>query len=163
MEIWDAYLKDGTLAGVDMVRGEDIPQGLFHIVVNVIVKHLDGSYLLMKRDPNKLPFPGLYEAGAGGSILKGETPIIGAKRELFEETGVKIDELTFLCAVSNMKNAFYYTYMGVTDCEKDSVTLQEGETVAYRWVNRKEFLEFIESDEYIPSHRERIKLFIDVL
>ena len=27
MEIWDAYLKDGTLASCDLVRGEPIPKG----------------------------------------------------------------------------------------------------------------------------------------
>lgn len=62
MEIWDAYLEDGTLAGRDLTRGSQIPYGLFHLVCEVIVRHKDGSYLLMQRDYNKINYPGLYEA-----------------------------------------------------------------------------------------------------
>lgn len=64
MEIWDAYLEDGTLAGSDLTRGSEIPHGLFHLVCEVIVRHIDGSYLLMQRDYNKINYPGLYEASA---------------------------------------------------------------------------------------------------
>lgn len=32
MEVWDAYYEDGSLAGCDLVRGEKIPDGLFHLV-----------------------------------------------------------------------------------------------------------------------------------
>ena len=29
MEIWDAYKEDETLAGIDLIRGEKIPKGLY--------------------------------------------------------------------------------------------------------------------------------------
>ena len=50
MEIWDGYNIDGSLAGVDLVRGEKIPDGLYHLVCEVLVQHTDGDFLLMKRD-----------------------------------------------------------------------------------------------------------------
>ena len=28
MELWDGYRKDGTLAEIDLVRGEPVPEGL---------------------------------------------------------------------------------------------------------------------------------------
>ena len=43
METWDAYYADGTPAGRDLVRGEAIPEGLFHLVVEVTVRHADGD------------------------------------------------------------------------------------------------------------------------
>ncbi|MBQ8598602.1 MAG: NUDIX domain-containing protein, partial [Oscillospiraceae bacterium] len=92
-EIWDAYKKDGTLAGIDLVRGEPIPNGLFHIVGCVMVRHVDGSYLLMQRDKDKQNYPGFWELGASGSVLKGETPLQGAERELLEECGITSDGL----------------------------------------------------------------------
>ena len=67
MEIWDGYNIDGSLAGVDLVRGEKIPDGLYHLVCEVLVQHTDGDFLLMKRDLNKPINPGKYEATAGGS------------------------------------------------------------------------------------------------
>ena len=53
MEIWDAYRADGSLAGCDLVRGEPIPPGLFHLVSEVLARHTDGGYLLMQRDWRK--------------------------------------------------------------------------------------------------------------
>ena len=32
MELWDAYSKDEELVGSTLVRGEEIPQGLYHLV-----------------------------------------------------------------------------------------------------------------------------------
>ena len=48
-----------------------------------------------------------------------------------------------------------HQYLCITDCEKDSVTLQEGETVGYTWVSEAEFIEFINSGNMIPTQRER--------
>ena len=87
MEIWDGYNKDGTKAGIDLVRGEDIPDGIYFMTVEILVRHTDGDYLLMKRDGSKPAFPGFFEATAGGAAQKGETPLEAAKRELAEETG----------------------------------------------------------------------------
>ena len=87
MEIWDGYREDGSLANIDLVRGEPIPNGIYHMVCEILVRHTDGDYLLMQRDFRKPNFGGYYEATAGGSALKGEDKITCAKRELLEETG----------------------------------------------------------------------------
>ena len=74
------------------MRGQPIPSGVYHLVCDVIVRHTDGTYLLMQRDPRK--HHGLmWEATAGGSALSGETPLECAKRELREETGVVAHDL----------------------------------------------------------------------
>jgi hypothetical protein len=36
MEIWDAYNEDGSLVGRDLIRGDKIPDGLFHLVSEVM-------------------------------------------------------------------------------------------------------------------------------
>lgn len=137
MEIWDAYKKDGSLAGCDLLREEPIPNGLYHLVCEVLVKHVDGSYLLMQRDFSKEGYPGMFEATAGGSALKGESPVIGAVRELKEETGIATDELIPIYHIMS-HNTIYYGFLCVTDCDKSSVVLQEGETVAYIYGYLKE-------------------------
>ena len=93
MEHWDSYRADGSLAGCNLIRGNPIPTDLFHVVTDILVRHRDGSILLMQRDLHKLGFPGCYEASAGGSILKGETSLQGALRELREETGIVAENL----------------------------------------------------------------------
>lgn len=148
MEIWDGYNSDKTLAGVDIAREDEqkgkFPHGLYHLVVDVIVRHTDGTYLAMQRDYNKRGFPGEWEIGAGGSVLKGETAYEGALRELREETGVIAEKLNALNAISvvceNGVGVHYYMYLCITDMDKDAVILQEGETIDYKWITAEEVL-----------------------
>ena len=87
-EIWDAYDKElNKIDNVQLIRGEPIPDGFYHLVCDIVVKHTDGTYLLMQRDFKKT-FGGMWELTAGGSALAGETPLEGAMRELREETGI---------------------------------------------------------------------------
>lgn len=154
MEIWDGYYSDGTLAGVDLVRGEPIPEGLYFLVVEILVRHTDGDYLLMKRDPNKPAFGGYLEATAGGAAQKGEDAYTAALRELSEETGIVANTLTPIASMPYMR-MLCHQYLCVTDCDKSSVTLQEGETVGYEWVTESEFIDFVNSGKMIPTQRER--------
>ena len=164
MELWDGYRIDGTLAGVDIVRGEPIPKGLYFLMVEILVRHTDGDYLLMHRDPKKKSFPGYLEATAGGAALKGEDPYTAALRELKEETGISADTLTPIANMPYPKaHALCYQYLCVTDCEKNAVTLQEGETVGYTWVSEAEFIDFVNSDRMIPTQQERYREYFEKL
>ena len=106
MEIWDGHNIDGSLAGVDLVRGEKIPDGLYHLVCEVLVQHTDGDFLLMKRDLNKPINPGKYEATAGGSALKGEDGLTCIKRELYEETGIAVEAKRLLNVYTNFDESY---------------------------------------------------------
>lgn len=140
-ELWDAYdhtfskIKDMTLQ-----RGEPLPEGVYHLVCDIAVKHTDGSYLLMKRDFQK-HCGGMWELTAGGSALQGETPLACADRELKEETGVTAANLEEIGRfVSDAHHALYVEYLCVTDCNKDSIVFQEGETIDYKWTDRNTLL-----------------------
>lgn len=154
MEIWDGYRKDGTLAGVDLVRGEMIPEGLYHLVCEILVRHRDGSFLLMQRDLRKEGWPGAWEATAGGSALKGENAQQCAKRELLEETGIESDCLQPI-GRSVSHNTIYESYLCETDWAKENVSLQEGETIAFQWMEEADFIRFLHSGEMIPSQKKR--------
>ncbi len=137
MEVWDAYTKDfEKIKDMTLIRGERIPEGVYHLVCDVIVKHVDGDWLLMQRDSRK-HYGGMWEATAGGSALQGESPLECAVRELREETGIESEELREIGCVVD-QNTIYFEYLCVTNCAKHSVMLQEGETSAYQWVSRDE-------------------------
>ena len=158
MELWDAYNRNfERIEGRFLIRGEPIPNGLYHLVCDVLVKHTDGTYLLMKRAMNKL-FGGMWEASAGGSALSGEDPLQCAKRELFEETGIVSSELKAVGRLSN-RDTVFVEYLCITSCAKDGIVLQEGETTAYRWVSREELL-CMRKDELAT---DRIQRFIPEL
>ena len=64
MELWDAYDRElNKIEEMTLIRGERIPKGVFHLVCDILVKHTDESYLLMKRDERK-HFGGMWEASA---------------------------------------------------------------------------------------------------
>ena len=166
MEIWDLYDKDGNVTGETWERKSgnylDIPDGRYHLVCDIMVAHRDGTFLLCLRHPDKDVYPGFWEAGAGGSAVKGETPEECARRELFEETGIKAGELELLGRhFRDRSHSIVYCYVTYTDCDKDSVVLQEGETVDYKWVNAKGLIEYADSDVCIKSSVERYKAFYD--
>ena len=152
MELWDAYdEKLHKINGVTLVRGDDIPDGMFHLVSEIFVRHVDGDILIMQRDLNK-KFGGMWEATAGGSAIKGDTPLMCAKRELFEETGILCNELKELgTVVSNKYKTIYVEFLALVDCDKNSITLQEGETIAFKWISEDELLKM--SEEELLTHR----------
>lgn len=164
MELWDAYNADATRAGVDLVRGEPIPQGLYHAVAEVVVRHRDGQFLLVRRDLNKPSSPGLWEPGASGGVLKGETFAMGAKRELKEETGITAVQLEPMYRVlDHEKQTLYVGFLHTTGIMKDEIVLQEGETIEYQWMNRKEFLQFAASDQFVPALRSRLSSYLSMV
>lgn len=135
MELWDAYDSNlHQIEGMVLTRGQPLPEGVYHLVCDILVRHTDGMFLLMQRALAKRN-GGMWEATAGGSALLGETPLQCARRELQEETGVT-GALTEVAREPNPANHSYYVeFFCLTDCAKDSVTLQQGETMAYRWVD----------------------------
>lgn len=154
LEIWDGYLSDGTPAGRELVRGEAIPEGLYHLVSEILVRHTDGDYLLMRRDARKPNYGGYWEATAGGSALKGEDALTCARRELREETGIEAESFTEIGRYVS-RDTIYRQFLCVTRCDKAAVTLREGETIAYRWVTEGEFVAFASSPEMIDMQRVR--------
>ena len=151
MEIWDAYNKDfQKVEGIILKRGETIPNGLYHLVCDIIVRHIDGEYLLMQRAKNK-HHAGLWEATAGGSALQGETPLECAFRELKEETGIEAKELQEVGrSINEERHSIYVEFLAIVDIDKDSIILQENETSAYKWV-KKEVLIQMNEDELVTK------------
>jgi len=140
MEKWNAYTKEGKMTSQILYRGQVIPQGLYHMVCEVLVCHINGSFLCMKRDLNKQTYPGFVEASAGGSALFGENPLQCIKRELYEETGIVCNEFIKVNqTISEEEQSLFYSFVCVVDVDEKSVKLQEGETIAYKWLNREEF------------------------
>ena len=138
MELWDAYDADGSKTGATLIRGESIPDGAYHLACDILVRHIDGSYLLMQRAPEKL-LGGKWEAGAAGSALQGETALDCAKREVREETGVDRGTFTEVGRIrSDAYHVHYVEFFCLTDVPKNAIRLQDGETVAYRWVTKDE-------------------------
>ena len=158
MELWDAYNRNGEKTGEILVRGEPIPEGRYHLVCEVLVRHMDGDYLCMIRSRKKPNYPLYPECTAGGSALMGDSPIDCIKRELREETGIEWDEFEEVNrTVRECYATIFHSYVCTVDWPKDKITLQEGETEAYKWLTEEQFIELLNSDRMIPGQPERME------
>lgn len=167
-ELWDLYDREGRRTGEIFERGfgtyGNIPQGRFHLVSDILVRNKDGRYLLCKRHMGKDVYPGFWEASAGGSAKVGELPEECAGRELKEETGLEADQLELINVVfREPSHSLIYCYVADVDAEPDSVILQEGETVDYKWVDAAGLVDYSTSDVAINTNVERYSNFYNVL
>ncbi|MBQ1985388.1 MAG: NUDIX domain-containing protein [Clostridia bacterium] len=88
MEIWDLYNLNREKIGTH-VRGTELPEDGYHLVVHVWLKDRAGRNLMTQRAANKPTFPLFWEC-VGGSVLQGESSINAAVRETEEEVGVRL-------------------------------------------------------------------------
>lgn len=90
MEIWDLYDADRRLTGETALRGEAIPEGRYHLVVDALFLNSKGETLLQRRASTKDIMPDIWSV-AGGSALKGEDSAAACRRETEEEMGFTPD------------------------------------------------------------------------
>ena len=157
MELWDAYTRNGAKTGGVLVRGQRMWPGIYHMVCEVLVRHVDGSFLCMIRSRQKPNYPLYPECTAGGSALLGEDPLQCIRREL-RETGIECDKFEQVnVTVRDCYATIFYSYVCTVDWPKDRITLQEGETEAYQWLSEEEFIELLNSGRMIPGQPERME------
>ena len=144
METWDLY--DATRQPLHRThrRGDTMPSGTYHVVVEIWTVDDDGNVLLTLRDPSKDMYPSKWE-NTGGSALFGETSRQAAVRELREETGIiaQEDELARLGTVQT-SSAFVDIYLLRRGMPVARLKLQPGETVDAKWVTIDELDELIQ-------------------
>lgn len=71
----------------------------------------DGSYLMMHRVKKKNDVNHDKWVGIGGKFEDGETPYECARREIFEETGLKTDNLNYRGIVTFVSDLYETEYM----------------------------------------------------
>ena len=91
MEKWDLYTKYREKTGKEHIRGEELPEGFYHLVVHVWIRNSKGEYLISQRSASRPTFPLMWEC-VGGSVIKGESSIEGAVREVKEEVGLDLEQ-----------------------------------------------------------------------
>ena len=166
MEIWDLYDEKGNKTGEtwERSRAKEIPEGRYHIVCDILIRHRDGDFLLTLRDSRKEMYPGCWEASAGGSALAGETPEEGARREMQEETGLKAEKLELISITRKPDSrSVVYAFIAMVDAAKDSVMLQEGETVDYQWMKLSVLRKMIRDEPVLAIQYPRYKPYLDTL
>ncbi len=133
-EYFDLYTADRQPLGRKIPRGAQIPRGEYHIVVQIMLVNRNGEILLTQRVPTKTS-GGKWEC-SGGCAVAGETSIGAAIRELYEETGIRVQpedvSLEWAITTDSMLRDFYFVYK---DVPLEELMLQSAEVCAAKWVS----------------------------
>ncbi len=153
-ERWDALDSQGRLLGFDLIRGQSIPPGVFHAIVEVYTVTPKREILVTRRG-NKTLWPFCWEVTTG-AVIKGERPEAGARRELWEETGLRA-ERTCLVHVYRIldRHEIYFGYVFFANLDDLPVRLQAGETTDYRLLPYLAFKQFLRTDQFAAPLRDR--------
>ena len=157
-EIWDLYDENRELLGKDHVRGEQLPIGGYHLVVNVWIRNSKGEYLIAQRSANRQTYPLMWEC-VDGSVIKGEDSLQGALREVKEEVGVDllpkkghvilsdIKKIEFGKVVNKIVDIWLFKYDGEVDLS--NATTDEVAQVA--WMNRSQIKELFDANMFVDT------------
>jgi isopentenyldiphosphate isomerase len=118
-------------------------KNLLHRGSDVFILNSRGDFLVTRRAKTKRVLPGLLQVGVGGAMRPGETYEETAKRELFEETGIKDVELKFVFSYY-YKDSFTHVFPHTFECVYDGeITIPKDEVEEYFWMPLPELKEMI--------------------
>lgn len=161
MEVWDLYTKYREKTGKEHIRGEKIPEGCYHLVVHVWIQNNRGEYLISQRSADRPTFPLMWEC-VGGSVIKGESSIEGAIREIKEEVGLDLEQeagkllfskirgtdVRYECkAYNDIMDVWLFNYSGEVQLEAATTN----EVADCKWMTVSEIRKLYEEKKLVPT------------
>ena len=95
-ELIDILNPEGKSTGKTALKSEAHKNGWFHATAHIWFFTSDEKILLQKRALTKKVFPGIWDISVAGHIGAGEEILEGAKREVFEEIGLILEDKDFI-------------------------------------------------------------------
>lgn len=158
MEVWDLYDENKNVTGKYCIRGEKIPDNYYHLVVHIWIKNDKGEYLISQRSEKKDRYPLMWEC-SGGAVIKGETSIEGAIREVKEEVGIDLEEKNGKMVFSKIRefhngekfndimDVWLFKYNGEVDL-KNATT---DEVNDFKWMKKEEIRKMYDTKQLVPT------------
>ncbi|MBQ9859740.1 MAG: HAD hydrolase family protein [Clostridia bacterium] len=140
MEKWEILDADGIPTGRTIVRGEPLRAGDYHLVEHIWIVDSKGRLLIQQRNPNLRVMAGMW-AATGGSAVAGEDSESAARRELFEELGIRTapGEMVYGGRMRR-RNSFTDLWLLYRDIDSTALRLQTEEVAATKWVTAEELI-----------------------
>lgn len=162
-EQWDAYDIHREKTGEILERGQKVPEGRYHMVVQVIVFNSKNQMLIQQRQSFKDGWPDMWDVTSGGSAKLGESSQQAAMREVFEEVGISVNlEGVRPHLSSYFPNGFTDVYLVIKDIDEKNLNLQYEEVQAVKWASMEEIFSMIDDQTFVNYHHSWIQLLFDI-
>jgi 8-oxo-dGTP pyrophosphatase MutT (NUDIX family) len=151
-ELVARYDERGEVVG-EAARSVMRRENLWHAASSVVVRDPLGRIYLHRRTTTKDVYPGLLDFAAGGVVLAGEDPALGAVREAEEELGVHGVPLEPLDVVAYADEHTRYHAHRFT-CRWDGPIQWQPEEVSWGdWVLLDDLLQRVEAEPetFVPD------------
>lgn len=158
MEVWDLYTEGQIKTGETHLRGTALPKNRFHLVVHVWIVNAKGEYLISQRAASRPSYPLMWEC-VGGSVLRGESSVDGAVREVKEEVGIDLSPAAGILVDSevrkivngtvfnDIKDVWLFPYDGEILLENATTD----EVADAKWMTKSEIKEYYRSGKLVPT------------
>jgi isopentenyl-diphosphate delta-isomerase len=122
-ELIDILTPEGKSTGKTALKSEAHKNGWFHATVHIWLFTSDEKILLQKRALTKKVFPGIWDISVAGHVGAGEAILEAAKREIFEEIGLKLEEKDLIKIGTRIHQVIHEN--GIQDNEHHHVFIAE--------------------------------------
>ena len=150
-------------------------KGLWHRAAHVWFVNSNKEVLVQKRAEHIVSHPGQYDISAAGHLSAGDSPIVGALREVEEELGIKLQEKDLIKIGEVVQEGTQYNgtyinreyndiYIVSKDIPVADFTIQESEVSAVRYIPIEKLKEWVkEESKDLVKHPEEFKILFEYL
>lgn len=160
MEFRDLYDANKNVTGKTFMKGEQIPDGYFYLIVAIFIENSKGEFLLQKRVERK----GGQWSTTSGHPKAGENSLEGILEEAREELGIDLsNEKLELFETWVNKDQFFDIYYLKKDITLDEITIQEEEVDGVKWASIEEIESLNKQGMFEPKHYIMFKKCLEYL
>ena len=160
MEFRDLYDANKNVTGKTFMKGEQIPDGYFYLIVAIFIENSKGEFLLQKRVERK----GGQWSTTSGHPKAGENSLEGILEEAREELGIDLsNEKLELFETWVNKDQFFDIYYLKKDITLDEITTQEEEVDGVKWASIEEIERLNKQGMIEPKHYIMFKKCLEYL
>lgn len=164
--MWDLYDNNFEKTGkvVQENNLDDIPDGLYHLTVNVWIINSNNEVLMVKKSLNfNLRYPG-YWTSINGDVVSGEDSYCTIKNIVSKKIGIKLTDSDKIIKLGeNIRAPYHYiyeTFIIQKDLNIESIFLDEMYYSKIKWIDIEELKNMIGNGEIEFPLIERIEKYI---
>ena len=151
MEYLDLYNDKEEKTGKRILRGSQIPEGFYIMIVVIFIENSEGKFLFQMTSKEK----GSIWATTGGHVSSGDDAVTTIVKEVKEELGYDIDKDKLKHVFTGIKNSRIFEVFYIKeDINIDKLKLQKEEVEYVKWLSKSELRSMINDNNVRKSNIE---------